>query len=382
MKKVDELKQQLEELKAQAQVFIDENKPADAKAKMEEIKNLKESIIVQQQLDAEQADQINNKINSSKGQEQLENVKQSANTVRAMIKKGMGRSLTEAENALLIPTTGDGTNGEGFILPKDVTTKIKEKIREYKSFRDVLGYIPTTALSGSFPMENFETVSELVDFTDGIEGAEATDITFTNVSFSLKEKGALITLSNTLLAMTDNDLIDYVARIFARKAVVTENKMAIAALKNGKTAKTISDWKALKKSINVDLNEGIKFGTVVVTNQDAFDVLDSALDGTGRPVLQPDPTNSTFKRFMGYPVIVFDNSLLPTTGTTTKKAPVFYGNLKEAASFVDNKNYNFAISEHAGFTKNATIARVIEHVDVIQVDKSDKVYIYGEVTIS
>ncbi|MNC00057.1 Phage capsid family protein [compost metagenome] len=182
--------------------------------------------------------------------------------------------------------------------------------------------------------------------------------------------------------MTDNDLIQYIATVFAKKAVVTENKLAVAALKNGKTVKEIADWKVLKSSINKDLDEGVKYGTCICTNQDGFDVLDSALDDYGRPVLQPNPSNPTQRLFMGFPVNVFSNALLPTTGTTTKKAPIIYGNCLEGARFVDAGAYQFAVSSEAGFTKNATIARVIELVDVVQVDASDKMYIYGELTIA
>ncbi|KQX69235.1 phage major capsid protein [Paenibacillus sp. Root444D2] len=382
MKKIDELKAALETAKTEAQTFLNENKVADAKAKMEEVKELKASIEIQEVLDAEAMEEVQNKIDNKKVDvTEMENVKQSANTVRAMIKAGMGKSLTQAENALLIPASGAGTDGVGYLLPSDVRTMIVEKIRQYKSFRDVLGYIPTTTLTGSFPVEDFETLSELVDFTDGTDGTEPTDIKFKNVTYALKEKGAIIKLSNTLLQMTDNNLIAYIANVFAKKAVITENKMAITALQTGKTLKQVADWKALKKSINVDLDEGVKYGTVVVVNQDGFDVLDSALDTTGRPVLQPNPANPTQKLFMGYPVHVFSNALLPTTGTTTKKAPLFYGNLTEAVSFVDNGVYAFASSEHAGFTSNTTIARVIEYVDVTKVDASDKIYIAGEFTV-
>jgi len=312
-----------------------------------------------------------------------EGTENTANSLRAVMKACMGIKLTPAENALLVEAPGtDGGNGEGYLLPQDINTIIQKKIRQYKSFREVLGYMPTTALSGTFPVEDFETLSGLVDFTDGTDGTEATDIKFKKISFALKEKGAILGLSNTLTSMTDNALIEYVAECFAKKAVITENAMAITSLKAGKVIKNITGYVALKKSINVDLDEGVKFGTVIVTNQDGFEVLDSALDTTGRPILQPVIGDPTRKTFMGYPVVVYSNAMLPTTGTDVKKAPVFYGNLKEAVMFVDNNVYSFALSEHAAFKANMTVARVIEYVDVIQKDSSDKIYIYGEITVS
>ena len=51
------------------------------------------------------------------------------------------------------------------------------------------------------------------------------------------------------------------------------------------------------------------------------------------------------------------------------------------ASFVDAGTYQFAYSAEAGFTKNVTMARIIDHVDCIQTDKSDVVYQVGEITL-
>lgn len=374
MKLLDQLQNKLETLKTECQELLNQGKVEEAKAKMQEINATKDAIDVQRVLDQEEDEEMDNKMPKDKKE------KEAANALRAIIKASMGKKLSDAENALLVQTPGTGAgNGEGYILPQDIKTLIQEKIRQYKSFREVLGYIPTTALTGSFPVENFETLTGLVDFTDGTDGEDTKDIKFTNVSFALKEKAAFIKLSNTLLKMTDNALINYVADCFAKKAVITENTMAIATLKKDKSAKAIADWKALKSSTNKDLDPAVLYGMCYVTNQDGYDVLDSALDTTGRPVLQPMPTDPTKKTFMGYPIHVFSNAMLPTVET---KAPIFYGNLEEAVKFVDNDDYAFATSEHAGFMSNTTVARVIEHVDVVQVDKSDKIYIYGEITIT
>ena len=389
MLKIDELRAEVTAKKEEVRGLLADNKVEDAETKMTEVRNLEKNIKIQEELDAEERANVKTKIDKKVEDSKMENreltahevEKRDAKQVRSYIKHFAGKAMTEEERALVV----SGTSGENLILPQTVSTKIKTLIRSYKSMRDVLGYIPSTTLTGSFPVENFDMVTGLVDFSeDGTnELSESTDIKFINKSYSLKEKGAFIALSNTLLAMTDNDLMNYVAQVFAKKAVITENAMGIAALKNGKTTKAIADWKALKKSLNVDLNEAVKYGTVIVTNQDAFDVLDSAMDATnGRPLLQPDPTNPTLKRFAGYPVVVFDNSLLPTTGTTTKKAPIFYGLLSEAVKFVDAGKYSFATSEHAAFLKNMTLAKVIEYVDCIQVDSSDKCYIAGELTIA
>ncbi|MBC2456133.1 phage major capsid protein [Clostridium beijerinckii] len=387
MKKSIAMKNNLEKLKNEAQVLLDNNKVEDAKNKMEEVRTLKAAIEVQEELEQEEEAILAAEAEAEKESEEgstkdsKNKTKENANMIRAMIKKVTGKKLTEAENALILPTTTapEGTNGEGYILPQDIRTLIQKKIRQYKSLRDVLGYMPVGALTGSFPVENFETVSGLVDFADGTDGEDEDEIKFKNVKFSLQEKAAFIKLSNTLLSLTDNALINYVVDVFARKAVVTENTMGLAALKSNKTVKTIADWKALKSSINKDLDPGVLFGTVIVTNQDGFDVLDAALDSFGRPILQPNPANPTQNLFKGYPVVVYSNTMLPTTNG---KAPIIYGNLSCAVCFVDlNGQIAFATSSEAGFMSNTTIARLIEFIDVVQCDSSDKCYIYGELAV-
>ncbi len=384
MKKSLEMRNKLEGLKNEAQTLLDENKVKDAQDKMGEIKNLKNAIELQEALEKEEEEALaaENNINSDSKDnagEMLKNkAKENANCIRAMIKKVTGKGLSEAENALLVqaPQSGDGS-GEGYLLPSDVSTLIHKKIREYRSLRDAVGYMPAGALTGSFPIEDFETVSELIDFTDGTDGTEDKDIKFKNVSYALKEKAAFIKLSNTLLKMTDNALIAYVVEVFAKKAVITENKMIISKLKENKTVKALTGWKDLKSSLNKDLDPAVLFGTVIVTNQTGFDYLDGEVDTTGRPILNIDVANPTQRKFKGYTVLVYSDAMLPSTGT---KAPIYYGNLAEAVKFVDyNGLISFATSSEAGFMSNTTIARLIEFIDVIQVDKSDKCYIAGTI---
>ncbi|WP_061312549.1 phage major capsid protein [Clostridium botulinum] len=378
MKKIDEMRNKLEGLKNEAQTLLNENKVEDAKNKMQEVKNMKDSIKLQEELDKEEVETLENVTNKVEVNKVENKTRENANCIRAMIKKVTGKGLTEAENSLLVqtPQSGDGS-GEGYLLPIDVSTLIHKKIREYRSLRDAVGYMPAGALTGSFPIEDFETVSELIDFTDGTDGTEDKDIKFKNVSYALKEKAAFIKLSNTLLKMTDNALISYVVEVFAKKAVITENKMIITKLKENKTVKALKGWKDLKSSLNKDLDPAVLFGTVIVTNQTGFDYLDGEADTTGRPILSDDIANPTQKKFKGYTVMVYSDAMLQNTGT---KAPIYYGNLAEAIKFIDyNGLIGFATSSEAGFMSNTTIARLIEFIDVIQVDKSDKCYIAGTI---
>lgn len=375
MLKSAEIKNKIETLKNEAQQLIDSKNIDGATAKMQELKDAKSTLDMQLTLESDEYNILKDDVKKNMSGK---SVKEGASVFRACIKKVSGQSLSEAENSMLIPATiGEGgTNGEGYLIPEDIRTLITQKIRDYSSMRDIVGSMTVSTMSGSFPVEDFETVTELVDFTEqGDDIKEVTAPTFKQVKYSLSIKAGFIGISNTLLGLTDNDLVAYVVAYFSKKAVVTENKMIVTSLKNGKTAKSLADWKALKSSMNTDIDPAAAIGMEIVTNQTGFNILDSSLDTMGRPVLQPDPTSPTSKRFMGYPVRIFSNTLL-ANGTSV--APIFYGNLKEGVYFINRDNMSIDTSKEAGFLKNLTYMRIIEYITAVQVDSSDKCYIYGE----
>lgn len=384
MTKLEQMQSKLASLIKTMQDHIDADRLDEAEQVKTEIISIKNKISQQIFVDELEAETFKE---TAKTIPQNQQTASNADFIRACIKKFSNKTLTQQENellvqnSLLLPTTSapNGTNGEAYILPQDIQTAITRKKREYRSFRSVLGYYKTTALSGSFPVENLDNIAGLIDFEDGTDGVDTNTPAFTKVPFKLKEKAAFIKLSNTLLALTDNDLISYIVEVFSKRAVITENAMAVAALGTGKTKKSLATWKALKSSINKDLDPAALYSTAIVTNQDGFDYLDSQLDENGRPVMQPDISEPTKRRFMGYEVVVFSNALLPTvTRSSHTYAPVYYGDLQDGVKFVDMGSTAFATSDAAGFYSNTTVARLIEFIDVIQCDSSDKCYICGE----
>ena len=382
MSKIEEMQAKLAVIINTAQDYLDKDDLENADKMQKQAQELADKIEKQKALDKLSAGiEVPQASQATEGAKDATKAKENASFIRAALKKLSGTKLTEAEEALLLPsvTYPNGEHGEGYILPQDIRTKIKEKLRQFRSLREVCGYLKTTSLTGSYPSDNDETEG-LIDFTDGTDGTYVTDPAFTPVSWSLKEKGAFIKISNTLLSLTDNDLINYIVKRFAKKAVITENAMAKAKLEANKTAKTLSGWEALKESINVDLDPDALYNTKIITNQDGFNALDKALDHNGRSVLQPDPTQPTKRLFMGYPVEVFSNAMLPSD-STNNVAPIYYGNIEEGVQFVDLDNISFASSKEAGFMSNTTICRLIEWVDVTQPDASDKCYCFGKLAL-
>lgn len=369
-----ELRQKFAALVAEAKKLSNEGKLEEAKAKTEEAKSINEQI-----KQAEEIERMEEELQGDAGTPVTESTADNkADVNKAFLKALIGKRLTPAENALIERADSDTDEPNGSILvPQDENTRINEYKRQYKSLRTHVREYRTSVISGSFVYENNSTMSLLQDIDEMEEIPQEDGPKFKTKGYSIKNKGAILPVSNYLLADEQSGLMSYIGRWFARKAVKTENADILAVMLADKEAKELADWKELKRSLNKDLDPALIPGSVIVTNQDGFDELDNAVDENGRPILQPDPKNPTQKMFKGLTIDVYSNNDLPSQ---SGKAPIFYGNLEEAITFVVRERYEVAKSKEAGFTKNATLIRILERYDVIKTD--NEAYIYGELEIT
>lgn len=370
-KKMRELQAKMLELKEQAKGYLVEGEGRDL-AKAEE--TLDQLDALQKEYDIEARMEAANK--AAVPAEEVEK----AGKVDGfkMIAKLMHRkALDDREKTALISGV-NSENGESYLVPEDVKAEINELRKTYVSAKDIVNVEFTDALAGSVNYED-GTPAGLADFDDGDAIPEESGIKFVLKKFAIAWKGKLIPVSRILLGAAKASLMNYLNRWFVKNAIITENAKIFAVLKagyNGGTPKALSGWKALKKSINVDLDPSCKINGIIVTNQSGFAALDEEEDANGRPILQQNPAHPTEKLFQGLPVKVYPDTHLPNIDAT--HFPVIYGDTKAGATFVEHQNLEFAISEHFLFNKNQNCLRVIEGFDVMSTDTS--AYIYGSFT--
>jgi HK97 family phage major capsid protein len=301
-----------------------------------------------------------------------------ANGFKALVKMLNKKQLNEEEKALI---TGDmAMNGENLLVPEDVKVAINELRKSYVSAKSIVNVETTDSLAGSVNYEAGEPAG-LVELIDGATVAEETNPRFVAKKFAITFFAKLIPVSRILAGAEKAGLMGYLNRWFIKNAIISENAKIFATLKagyNGGAPKAIAGWKALKKSINVDLDPSVKVNACIVTNQSGFAALDEEEDADGRPVLQPNPANPTEKLFQGLPVKVYPDSHLPNIDAT--HFPVIYGDTVAGATFVEYSSLEFAVSDHYLFNKNQNCIRVIEGFDVMSTDTS--AYIYGSFTAS
>lgn len=296
-----------------------------------------------------------------------------ASGFKAMMKLFTKRTLTDEEKALI---TGDNAvDGENYLIPEDVRTEINELRKTYVSAKELVTVETTDSLTGSV---NYEagTPAGLTDFEDGEAIGEETNPKFVAIPFKIGFKGKLIPISRILQKDERGGLMGYLNRWFLKNAIITENAKIFETLKAGYnegTPKAVAGWKALKKSINKDLDPSCKINGVIATNQSGFAALDEEEDKDGRPVLQPNPANPTEKLFQGLPIKVYPDGHLPNIDDT--HFPIIYGDTKAGCTFKEHDTLQFTVSDQFLFNKNQNCLRVIEGFDVISTDKT--AYIYG-----
>ena len=357
MKKSTEMRKNLESLKNAISQLQAEGKIDEAHNKLKELADMRNAIEVQEALELEEVENF--------AAETALEVTNKADHLVAFNKAVLGRKLTEAENALVEKTDEDG----GYLVPKEQKTQIEELKRQLIPLKQYCNVIMVGTKSGSMPLE-VEADDELTNFEEMGEIAQST-IKFGNVCWNLADYGDIIPLSNQLLQDEKANLTNYVGRRFAKKAVRTENNKIITLLKTA-AKKTGSSHEALKTALNKELDPAIAASAIIITNQDGFDYLDSLNDGNGRPLLTASLADQTQKMYKGRRIVVLPNGSLKST---SGKLTYFVGDMTEFISFFDRGVYEMAVSKEAGFTKNATMMRVVERFDVAVIDSKAMVQV-------
>lgn len=367
MKKSTELRKKLNEVKNEIKSLQDNDKITEAHAKISEIENLNKEIKIQETLENMEEETIKN----------IEPMKTHENVNETVIfnKRLLGKRLTEAEKQHVENVAGspgqiesDDERG-GYLVPEEQGKQIEEFRRTKVALKPFTNVIPVNTITGKFPMgtdqkgmlENFEELNEI----------GMTEVRFTQQKWSMADYGKIIPLSNTLLEDAFVNITSYIGDQFVKMAVNTENSKILEVLKASKkkTGKEIDD---IKTVLNVDLDPAISMNAIIITNQTGFDYMDKLKDKNGRDILSDSLNDATRKTFKGKEIIVLPDELLKATG---KALPFIIGDLTQAVNFYDRKGVEIAVSQEAGFTKNATLMRVIERFDVLPYDKEAVIWL-------
>ena len=372
-KELREMLNTLAQKKAEAKALIAENKVEEAKVAVAEIKELQAKADMLAEIEEDEEDETEEKI-QNKQMKPVENKKGEGilnafvNALRTVIP---GNKLSSTDREILNQMSEGVPADGGLTVPQDIQTQIKELRRSEDALENLVHVEPVTTLSGSRVIEKnadvvpFDNVDEAAQFPD------AATPQFENVEYKVKKKGGILKVTRELLQDTSENIIAYLRRWIAKKAKVTRNMMILSELDTtfGSKKVAVADLDALKKVFNVTLDPAIAISSVVLTNQDGFNWLDTLKDTDGKYVLQPNPVDATKRLLFGkYPVHVASNKTLKTS---TNKAPIYCGDFKQAITIFDRETLSIEMSDQAGdlWSKDLTGIKVRERLDIKSIDK-------------
>lgn len=403
MKKSEELKAKLDELKDESKKLVeDENASADViNAKAAEIKTLKAKIALQEQDEEDERKSFQNKFeNTKEGVNKMNklNISDILNKIEA--KEELTSEETKAFNKLHlkafskaiarknlsndeIKALSSNTDADGgYLIPQDIQTRINELQRQYASLRTLVNIEPVTTNSGTRIVEAAAERNAFGDIAELTNIPNTNSPQFAKIDYKIRDLGGLLPIPNDLLDDNTAGLTNYLANWFVKKQYATDNAIilyadgtkgsqgiiALAGTDDSKyCAKKVIDggldYTKAKKFINKDLDPVIASNAVLVTNQDGLDQLDM-VDANGRPLLTGDGTQATPYIFKGKVVKVYSNDIINNVTVDTKTyAPILYGDLKQLYTLFDRQQMAVATSKEAGFVNNSTIMRAIVRED-------------------
>ena len=375
-----EIKNKQEEIKQLAS----EGNIEESKLAKEELIKMQAKFEVLFDLDDDYSEaERNNALNKGKILNGKEDSKEVENSFINAIKAGLlKQQVSEKDMRILSNSMKEGTDADGGLtVPKDIQTSIKELRRGQDALENYVNVEKVSTLSGSRVIEKY---AEHTPFDNVEEESEFPDVStpqFENIPYKIKKKGGILKVTRELLQDTAENILSYLRRWIAKKSKATRNALIINKINemtNGKEV-AITGVDDIKKIFNVNLDPDIASGSIIITNQDGFNWLDTQKDATGNYILQSDPTQRTKELLFGkYPIVKMSNKTLKTTA---KKVPFICGDLKEAITLFDREHMSIEISTEAGdlWKKDQTGIKVRERLDIQAVDS--EAIVKGQITL-
>lgn len=392
-KKEIALRQQFTEKKQQADKAPQEGNTDEARALLDEVKQLKNQIELMTEGRSLDVPDLPGGVNFVPEQERNPEGRTGDTGAKeerqkmfaqAFMKSLRGKRLTDEERDLFESEeframSGKNEEDGGILIPEDISRLIKELKREQvHQLEQYVTVEPVATRSGSRMLEKNSDLTPFAVLEEMDEIPETDQPKFSKLSYNIVDYAGILPLSNTLLQDTDQAIMAYVAKWFVKKSITTRNALILSILDSLKKVQ-FKGLDNIKKTLNVTLDPAISAGAIIMTNQDGFDYLDQLKDGDGKYLLKDIPTEPTNKMLFGRRVVVISNKVLKTV---SGKAPMIIGDLKEAIVLFDRQQQSIASTDvgAGAFETNTTKVRAIEREDVKLWDS--EAVVYGQLTLS
>lgn len=279
-------------------------------------------------------------------------------------------------------TLADG----GYTVPEDIVTKILHYRESKASLLDLVTVIKVKTNKGS---RTFKTRAQQTGFTKVGEGAaigvKATP-QYTRLEYEIEKYAGVFPVTSELLADSDANITSEITVWIGDESRVTANKLILEQIA-AKAATPITSLDDVKKALNVTLGAAFKPTSVIATNDDGLNWLDTLKDADENYKLQPNPSDPMKLQLCAgttvVPIKVYPNADMPTDGTGI---PLIIGDLKEGIVYWDRQQMNIktsdvaAVGELNAFEDDLVLFRAIEREDVTQRDAA--AFVNGRIAVA
>lgn len=264
----------------------------------------------------------------------------------------------------------EGTPADGgYTVPEDISTLVEQRREAKASLIDLVSVENVTTNKGS---RTFKKRSQQTGFTKVGEGGKITKNStpkFERMDYEISKYAGYLPITNELLEDTDTNIVNTIVEWLGDESRVTRNNIILSLIKT-KSETKLNGLDDIKKVLNVTLGSAFKSTSVIVTNDDGLQYLDTLKDNEGKYLLQPNPADPMQLRLAAgtvtVPITVIPNADLPTNSS---KIPFIIGDLKEGIRFFDRKQLTLntsnvaSIGELNAFEEDLTLFRGIERED-------------------
>lgn len=280
---------------------------------------------------------------------------------------------------------GSLTDG-GYTVPEDIVTKIQHYRESKASLLDLVTVVPVKTNKGA---RTFKARAQQTGFTKVGEGAaigvKATP-QYTRLEYEIEKYAGVFPVTSELLADTDANITGELTAWIGDESRVTANKLIMEQIA-AKDATAISSLDDIKTALNVTLGAAFKSTSVIATNDDGLNWLDTLKDADENYKLQPNPAEPMKLQLCAgatvVPIKVYANADMPTDATGI---PMIIGDLKEGIVYWDRQQMNIktsdvaAVGELNAFEDDLVLFRAIEREDVTQRDAA--AFVNGRVAVA
>lgn len=378
-KKMREILAKIQAKTAEAKGFMTEGENKDvakANALMDEVDVLKAEYEAEKRIyEAEKA-------------EGIEGAEPHAGTGEPEVKEMTGEQIVAKEIRSIMTKVADKDLQEsveadgGYTVPEDIVTRVEHWPEARYSFLDDISVENVSTNKGARTYQKKADTEAFVDLDEN--GAITKKIAapqFERVTYAIQDRAGFMPVSNDLINDSDANITGIVTEWLARANIATANEKILGIIK-AKDQVAIDGIVGIKHVVNVTLGQAYKAGAKIITNDDGLNYLDTLVDLNGRPLLNPDPTDSAKLALrcgtVVVPVKVVPNKAMASEGT---KIPFVIGDLKAGIRKYNRQSMSLKASDVAvigdfnAFAMNMTLIRAILRDDYKALDND--AYVYG-----